>query len=448
MQNEGLILPLVQVAGNEKGVNLLTAHGAKGLEFEYVFFAGCTSGCWEKKRKPFSGFNFPDTLFGTQTARNDTEELRRLFYVAVTRAKKHLYISFSNYTIEGKPLEPSVFIAEILEHHILPTEKIILDTNVITGFGILQFKEALMPEVAHLEDELENRALQGFYMSVSALNTYLRCPLAFYYQYIVRIPAPKNEAAEFGSAVHHALEQLFRKMLAAGNFPPVDVFVDDFTWYMRRHHECFTREQFARRLEYGQQILVDYYREYTGAWNKTVIIEHNIRNVVLDDILLRGKIDKIEFKGKDALIVDYKTGDAEKCREKLARPGEKDPNGGDYWRQAVFYKIIADLYSNKGWNITTVDFDFVEPDHKKQYRREKIVITDADITTVKQQIITVWGKVQNRDFYTGCGKDDCPWCGFVKTNKLAVALHELHEDEEERGRTPLLRLSEPGIEGV
>jgi DNA helicase-2/ATP-dependent DNA helicase PcrA len=42
----------------------------------------------------------------------------------------------------------------------------------------------------------------------------------------------------------------------------------------------------------------------------------------------------------------------------------------------------------------------------------------------------VWLKIQRKDFYTGCGKDDCHWCNFVKTNKLAIALHELKEEEE------------------
>jgi DNA helicase-2/ATP-dependent DNA helicase PcrA len=432
MEKEGLILPLVQVAGNDKGVNLMTAHGSKGLEFEYVFFTGCTSSCWEKKRKPFSGFSFPDTLFSTQNKQNDTEELRRLFYVALTRAKKHLYISYPNYTPDGKQLEPSMFIAEIFEHHILPTEKVFLDTDVITEFSVLQFKDNTAPEVAHLEDEWEERMVQNFAMSVSALNSYLKCPLGFYFQNIVRIPSPKNEAAEFGSAVHHALEQLFRKMQATERFPSADEFVADFTWYMRRHRESFTKEEFARRLEYGQQILLAYYQNYSNSWNKIASIERRINNVMLDEIRLKGVLDKIEFKGKDATIVDYKTGDPEKCRERLAPPNEKEPNGGDYWRQAVFYKLLVDNLTGKDWNVAAIEFDFVEPDKKKQYRKEKVLVTDADTTTVKEQIKTVWIKVQNRNFYTGCGKEDCHWCNFVKTNKMAIALHELKDDEPER----------------
>lgn len=438
MRREGLVLPLVQVAGNDKGVNLMTAHGSKGLEFEYVFFVGCTSGCWEKKRKPFSGFSFPDTLFAStgegRSKEADMEELRRLFYVALTRAKRHLYISYPHYTAEGKQLEPSMFIAEVLEHHILPTEKIFLQPEVTMQFQVLKLTAPQAPEVAHLEDEYEARAVQGFQMNVSALNNYLKCPLGFYYQNIVRIPSPRNEAMEFGSAVHHALEQLFRKYQDCGRFPSADDFVQDFTWWMRRHRESFTREEFARRLEYGQTILRNYYAFYEGRWNTIVAVERNIRGVVVDEIPLKGKLDKIEFNGKDATIVDYKTGDPEKSREKLQAPNAKNPTGGDYWRQAVFYKLLIDNLANRDWQVAGVVFDFIEPDKKKEYRREKVVVTDADLTTVKEQIKTVWEKIQRHDFYTGCGKEDCHWCTFVKTNKLAIALHEIVEEEPESDR--------------
>ncbi|MFL5741913.1 MAG: ATP-dependent helicase [Flavisolibacter sp.] len=446
MRREGLVLPLVQVSGNEKGVNLMTAHGSKGLEFDHVFFAGNTSNCWEKKRKPFSGFSFPDTLFASQAKGNDTEELRRLFYVAITRAKKYLYISYSNFSNDGKQLEPSMFLAEIQQEHELPREQVVIDGEVITSFGALQFEKTIAPEVQHLDDELVDRIVNGFVMNATALSNYMRCPLGFYYQNIVRIPSPRNEAMEFGSAIHYALEKLFSKMSlsskASGNkkalFPTVEEFIDDFRWWMKRHSESFTREQFARRMEYGIDILTNYYQKYSSSWNPIVLVEHNIRNVMLDEIPLKGKIDKIEFNGKEATVIDYKTGDPEKCGDKLSRPGTKEPNGGDYWRQAIFYRIMLDL-SPRDWTVVGVEFDFVEPDKKKQYHREKISISSIDIDLVKDQIRTVWNKIQRKDFYTGCGKEDCHWCNFVKTNRLAVALHELKEDEEET-RTSAFRI--------
>ena len=138
----------------------------------------------------------------------------------------------------------------------------------------------------------------------------------------------------------------------------------------------------------------------------------------------------MEFEGKSVNVVDYKSGDIDKALPKLKGPNGKEPEGGSYWRQAVFYKILVDNLENKDWKVVSTEFDFIEPDNKKVYRKEKVVISPDDISMVTRQISDVWQKIQNRDFYTGCGKEDCRWCGFVKSNNLAVALHE-HSDEEE-----------------
>jgi len=80
--------------------------------------------------------------------------------------------------------------------------------------------------------------------------------------------------------------------------------------------------------------------------------------------------------------------------------------------------------------VVSAEFDFVEPNKKKEFEKIAVNITDADITTVTQQVKQVWEKIQQKDFYTGCGKEDCHWCNFVKTNELAVALHEMKSEEE------------------
>jgi DNA helicase-2/ATP-dependent DNA helicase PcrA len=461
MKENGLTLPLLQISGSDKAVNLLTAHGSKGLEFEYVFFAGCNAAIWEKKRRPGGGYKYPDTLFervsGVQASANvagetasakttatgrasaeasagksatEEEELRRLFYVALTRVERHLSISWSRFRDDGKELEPSVFVAEILDQHALPIEKAVISVEELAAFDALPFTEVIAPEIEAAEEDFISRILSTFVMNVTALNNYLKCPLEFYYRNLVRIPSPKNEATEFGSAVHFALQRLFEKMKAhaAEAFPVKEELLNDFRWYMARHREIFTREAFARRMEYGLEVLANYYDKYLPHWNRIVAVERNIRNVVVRGVPLKGKLDKLEFHGKEVTVVDYKTGDVDKAREKLAPPGERNPDGGDYWRQAVFYKILVDGYEQKDWKVTGTEFDFVEPDRKKEFRKVKILISAEDITTVTQQIVTVWEKIQRRDFYTGCGKPDCHWCNFVKTNNLTVALHELDEE--------------------
>jgi DNA helicase-2/ATP-dependent DNA helicase PcrA len=430
MKKEALPLKIVEVSGNEKGVNLLTTHGSKGLEFEHVFVAGCNASFWEKKRKPGGGYSYPDTLFVSQPKQVEEEELRRLFYVALTRAELHLQISYSQFANDGKLLEPSIFIAEIQETHQLPVQKVILDDEVLSSFSALHFSEGLQPEIAKAEDDFITPILDKFVMNVTALNAYLKCPLQFYFTNLVRVPSGKSEATEFGSAVHHALQQLFEKMQQSNNtFPSKQVFINDFEWYMKRHRESFTKEQYDRRIEYGQEVLINYYDKYIGSFNTIVAVERNIRNVTLGNVPLKGKLDKLEFNGKEVNVVDYKTGNVDNAKSKLLPPNEKDPNGGDYWRQAVFYKILVDNYEQKDWKVISTEFDFIEPDKKKNYQKAKIVISPQDITTVTEQVKMVWEKIQNRDFYTGCGKADCHWCNFAKTNQLAIALHDSADDQ-------------------
>ncbi|MEN9298889.1 MAG: hypothetical protein RLZZ429_1202 [Bacteroidota bacterium] len=432
MEKESLVLPLVRVAGTDRAVNLLTAHGSKGLEYEYVFIAGCNSSNWEKKRKPAGGYSMPDTIFSSQPAHSEEEELRRLFYVAMTRAAKNLYISYTRSNKDGKEIEPSMFIAEIREEHMLPHEKISLSEDTIADFAILSMSKELKPEIEQTEAAFIDQLLDKFVMNVTALNNYLKCPLQFYFNNLVRVPSGKSEATEFGSAVHFALQKLFQKMQQNNNqFPDLSEFVADFKKYMERNREHFTKEQFARRMEQGEQVLPAYYERYIDQWEKIVAIETNIRNVTIKGIPLKGKLDKLEFNGRQVNVVDYKTGDAEKGIKKLNAPSDKEPLGGDYWRQAVFYKILVDNYPSKNWEAVSAEFDFVEPDKKKGYLKEKRVITPQDIATVTAQIESVWEKIRKKDFYTGCGKEDCRWCQFVKTNEMAVTLHEPDETEEE-----------------
>lgn len=446
MKKEKLRIPLVRVSGNEKSVNLMTVHGSKGLEFEHVFFAGCNSNTWEKKNNKHKGYRLPDTVFSNMDA-TDEEELRRLFYVALTRARKNLQISYALYSNEGKNLEPSMFIAEIQEYSRLKINEINFSDKTLEEFAEMMYNKGLAPEIEKIEYDFVNRLLGKFVMNSTALNNFLNCPLNFYFNNLIHIPSAKNETMEFGSAVHYALEQLFRKMLkhkddpqykTSGEpaFPSVEEFIGDFEWFMKRHRESFTKEQFNRRMEYGQEVLHNYYHKYIHSFHTIVAIEQNIKNVVIDQVPIKGKLDKLEFYGKRVKVVDYKTGNPENAKDKLKGPNDKQPNGGNYWRQAIFYKLLVDHFPNKEWVVEQAEFDFVVPDQKREYVKIPVQITPADIQTVKQQITSSWEKIQAHDFYTGCGKSDCHWCNFVKDHNLAIALHETvagegGEEEEE-----------------
>jgi len=433
MKKEKLPLPLIQYSGNTAGVNLLTAHGSKGLEFEHVFITGMNAHLWEKKNNPNEGYKLPDTLFSSLPSGSAEEELRRLFYVALTRAEKHLSISYLKLRPDGKDAEHSMFIAEIIEGNDLKIDTIKIPEEELMEFEILNYIPQA-PELDKSEDDFINTMLDKYVMNVTSLNNYLDCPLGFYYKNLIRIPAGKSETLEFGSAVHFALQKLFEEMQksAQQQFPPKEKMIEDFKWYLKKHRENFTPESFARRMEQGEIVLGDYYDEYIPGCNKIVAIERNIKNVV-NGIPIKGKVDKMEFNGKEVNVVDYKTGDVNSVytQKKLLAPNADNPLGGDYWRQAVFYKILIDNIDGKDWEVVSAEFDFVEPDKSKGFQKRRIFIEPADITTVKQQLTEVWNKIQARDFYTGCGKEDCTWCNFVKENEIHIALHDIIGEEQE-----------------
>ena len=429
MQREGIRLPLPITTGGATGVHLLTTHGSKGLEFEYVFVAGTNAHLWEKKRASNSiGYTLPDTVLSSLENADDKEELRRLFYVAVTRAKKYLQVSFSANKSDGKEAEPSQFIIEMIEGKETSIVNKDVDEEIKMQYKLLHLQTAPQPEIAQLEEDFITPKLEHFTMNVTALNNYLKCPLHFYYNSLIRVPSGKSEATTFGSAVHDALNKLFRKMQERNNqFPTIEELVEDFNYYMQRHREAFTQVEFKNRKEQGEMVLTDYYNQYVEGWNKVVTTEYRISNVLLKGIPLKGAIDKIEFNGKQVVVIDYKTGSVENAKEKLFAPNEKNPLGGDYWRQAVFYKILLRGHP-KNWEVERAEFDFVEPNKKKVFEKIGIAISEADITTVSQQIVETWDKIQNKEFYKGCGKTDCHWCQFVKSNELNVALHQMESE--------------------
>jgi DNA helicase-2/ATP-dependent DNA helicase PcrA len=231
------------------------------------------------------------------------------------------------------------------------------------------------------------------------------------------VPSGKSPSATFGQAVHWALNKVFKNLKDDGNeFLLTDDFMKEFRWYMYRNRDSFTKEDFKLRLDYGERILPAYYNQNINVWNKIAVTERSIKNVEVEGVPIKGNLDKVEFNGKQATVVDYKTGKLKYAKDKLLGPNTEQPNGGDYWRQAVFYKILIDHDHSIDWEVVSTIFEFVEPVNEGEYHKKKIVITPDDTAEVTEQIKTVYQKIMAHDFNTGCGKKECDWCHFVKSN--------------------------------
>jgi DNA helicase-2/ATP-dependent DNA helicase PcrA len=445
MNAHGIILPANQTSYKEDGVQFTTCHSAKGLEFNYVFLIGCTSDKWEGASGGNFSFSLPDTLTFTNDE-NRLESTRRLFYVAMTRAKEHLTISYATNTNDCKELEASQFIAESG----VSVQPKLVDAEILNDLQIVSLQSSKPPKVELYDRDLINSMLSNFALSPSSLSCYLKCPVSFYFQNILRVPVAKNDSMAFGSAIHISLKRLFDKMRNNSNsFLPKEEFIKDFEIEMRRNKDAFTDKQFENRIELAQQVLPEYYDRYINLWNKVTVTEYMIRNVEVAGVPIKGMIDKIEFEGNDVNVVDYKTGSVQYGLKKLKPPvslqssslkfnfnqhkngngntshlmeavqvfttDETDLYGGDYWRQIVFYKILLDNQKIKNWKMVSGEIDFIEKNEKtNQFLKAKIPVSRDETAFVTELIKSSYQKIMNHEFTEGCGKDECSWCSFVR----------------------------------
>lgn len=420
MEKNRIAMPLEKPFFAEDGVNLLTTHSAKGLEFEYVFMLDCVADSWQPKRTGNRGFALPDTLTLTGSE-NEMEAARRLFYVGMTRAKSFLQISYGKEKVNGKPQEKTIFMDEIVSDKLVIDVRN-LDNEAILEAQILMLSESNKPSIAPISKAEADGLLEDFVMSATALCRYLECPLSFYYENVLKVPYTSSEAASYGTAVHYALRRMAEK-IHDFQFPEIPNFVAvfrDFEMELDRQKINLTPEQHQRRLALGKQDLPIYYKNRLEYFigNKLIEAELDVRNVEIDGVPVKGSIDKTEkIELNYVRIIDYKTG---KYRpEKTEPPSEKHPLGGDYWRQVIFYKLLLENYHRRDFIVSEGKIDYVEPDAKTGKNQFKSIDLQAKhLRTVRKQITDSYAKIKNHEFYEGCGKPYCNWCNFTKKHEL------------------------------
>ncbi|MFN4972648.1 MAG: ATP-dependent helicase [Bacteroidota bacterium] len=428
MQDEKIVLPLQKIAYADDGVQFLTVHSSKGLEFEYVFMISCDKDSWDKGIR--KGFSFPDNLVEIST-HNEEEERRRLFYVGMTRAKKHLAISWPAASNSGKETEPSRFAAELMLNADIEKRRVHVNNDQLTQFKLHEFTYQQPTASADLFDnEWVDELLKNYALSVTHLNNYLKCPTAFYFNNLLRIPAPLSPAMTFGSAIHHALEKVFKKLQETQILPSAADLLSYYRYFMFNHQEAFTSEDFKRRMEYGELILEKYYARYSSGWTNHVLLERKYSDVLYNGMRLTGMLDKLELDGKKVTVVDYKTGKPENAQKKLNAPTADEIQlaqqtddfdtvkhvGGDYWRQAAFYKLLIEHSPGNTWEVEKIEFDFVEPDKKSgEFIKATVPLSESGMHVLATQIKGAYERITNQIFEPGCHDPDCAWCTFVST---------------------------------
>jgi len=378
------------LADVDNSLRLMTVHKAKGLEFEHVFLIKVLSGKWDNSFSR-SLIKLPLGILNYDIATPESlEEDRRLFYVALTRAKKQVYISYSRFNDSRREQLASQFVSEINPKLIEKTttdstiEKESLTSLFHPGTPKLQSTD--------LKSYLQNYLDTQYRFNITHLNSYLKCPLCFFFKTILRLPYPKTKSLSFGTSVHGALAYLTEIYKKENKLISLDRFLSIFDFNLKR--ENLSNNDFQDLLNHGHQVLTNYYEHYKNDFNGHCFTEHDFKshNVRLNDIPLTGKIDKIEFlSGNQVNVVDYKTGKPDSKYQELSPEG-------DYFRQLVFYKLLCSEAKSFPYEVVSGTVDFIEKNNKNLFVRKNYSLTTDDVNKLKAQITEVFRKIKTLDF--------------------------------------------------
>lgn len=423
-QKSGLSLNCHEVIEQGDAINLMTLHGSKGLEFDYVFIINSNEKTWKSKRTESLNFNFLNEQSIDEKKENESakEENRRLFFVGMTRAKKELNISFNKTDMKGKDLIKVAFISEIESKMNCQIKEITISDDDIFDFESNCYAENTIPDFELIDHSWLNEKLSKYELSATHLNSYLKCPISFYFNTLLQIPSAKSPSMAFGTIIHSALEQLFTQKKAMKALPTEQQLVSYFETALYKNKDSFTDKEYENYKLLGTLNLPIYYNDRKTEWEQQedYLLEERISGIVFNGVPLKGQLDKILIWNNDVAVVDYKTGNVKNAEKKFNPPSDvmsdkaEEVYGGDYWRQMVFYKILIENQNARNWRFKYAKMSFVEPDSNKNIYEKMMEITSKDVDIVKSQITETFERIKNHEFNQGCGDTYCEWCNFVK----------------------------------
>lgn len=351
----------------QNAVQLMTYHGSKGREFEYVYLPNLITSNWENFRMPGEYKLITDEVLDKDFAQAKKDsELLKLLFVGITRAKHSLTISFADNN-DSKAQQITKYLAGISDFD-FESSQIECDANTLTTEFFRSVSSDVFDHQRAFKNEIEER-VKTVVLSPSRLNDYLTCPRKFFYTKILDINVEEADwdGANFGTLIHSLLEYAVKYAQKNNSYPNINDILNGFREKME--NSAFTSD--ARREKYfkqGMELIMNYYPYFSQIpVSRVVDVEFSFYGVDVDGDLITGKIDRIERNTDGTYeLYDYKTGNP--TSEKKIAPNEEKQN---YFNQLCFYKYAFEkLTGNK---VSRVGIIYVENPQKSV---EKVLVNE------------------------------------------------------------------------
>ncbi len=376
-----------------EAVSIISMHKAKGLEFDTVFISSL-SDSHIPGRPGNRGFKLPDYLVSDNIENSNLSEERRLFYVAMTRAKRDLIFTASLDYGTKRTHKISRFVVEALgkdavEKRFLKTEAI----DKIKGFERLNNLYNITLEPIKDSEKL--------ILSRAAIDDYTTCPFKYQLIHVTPIRIVADSTVSYGNAIHNTIAEYYKLRLQGRKvkLTEVEKWFDIFwneTGFLSKIHE-------RKRYLAGKKALKKFYQRAEKEL-PPIAIEKEFKFLVGNNII-KGRYDAVFDRNDKLEIVDYKTSDI-RTKEKADERTKKSS-------QLAIYALS--WFEATGKIPDSVHLYFVESGLVGDFTPTK-----KSIEKTKENIRKAAKGIRNRNFAATPNLQHCRYCPFRNYCPVAV----------------------------
>lgn len=415
LESYGTHIP-VALLGGKDGVQVMTLHGSKGLEFDYVWIAHMNQSTLMSQKR--GGFTVPESL-AEKIEKKDELVAKREVYVAITRAKTFCTISYAAQDIRGGDLELAHILGEIPDVHFIKKtsaqttgEIIAYGESVYTKNEPVQTNESDLEQLQHM---VRDRYTESN-IAVTLLNNFFECPWKWYFRNFLQMPDIKTNSLIFGSAVHTTLEKIIKTKKIPTDQQVVEYVRDALI------QESVDDKDLEQMVRDGATCIMGFVKTNMPNLAADTKTERSVsyRDPEFPDLSMYGKIDLTErFDDGSIIVTDFKTGSS-KTTGMIEKPGD-DGRMSDYLRQLAMYSYLIAGAEN-GTVVSQSRLYFLEADEKDKNRIYSTHITGEQIVLLKQDIADYQDLIESGKWvhqpchFKSYGKSDaeCEYCKRAK----------------------------------
>ncbi len=373
-----------------QAVNVLTVHQAKGLEFPVVFMVNLVKDRFPPRHRS-EPIELPDALVKEHIPPGEVhlQEERRLFYVAMTRARQELYLTSARDLGGARPRKVSQFVLEAMDQP--RADEDYLKTSPLESIDQSAPSSPRAPEApgAIPDDETIN-------LSHYQIDDYLTCPLRYKYVHILRVPLLPHHSIVYGRALHSAVQVYFQRKIQGRTLSLNELLeIFDRSWvsegFLSREHE-------DQRLEAGRQALRRFYQGQERSGIVPAAVEEEF-SFMLDRNRIAGRFDRIDQRDGGVTIVDFKSSQI------------KDQKAADKRvRESLQLSLYALAYQQtKGVTPATVELHFLESNLVGS-----APVTEKMLQGTVEKIDRAAAGIRARDYTPKPGWMACKYCAYAE----------------------------------